>query len=136
MADLIQRYLPIIQRGWQLVEDFGVSRYSVTVRRYTWSGGEVGLGQRVPSDLRIVPNPPVVERESGRKLRVGPIMPKHAEGGYTIDQLLPADSAAGEYVYVVSGPNNTFDYAFGSIDTSDPVGWMLDLVMLELREPT
>lgn len=136
MADLIQRYLPTIQRGWGLVARFGVSRYSVAVRTYTWSGGEVGLGERVPSDLAITPNPPVEEREGGRKLRVGPIMPQHSEGGYTISQLVPADSTAGEYVYVVTGPNGTYEYAFGSIDTSDPVAWMLDLVILELKEPT
>lgn len=134
--DLILDVLPLIQAGWQLVADLGVSRYSVAVRRYTWSGGEVGLGQRVPSDMPIIPNPPVEESDGGRKLRVGPIMPKHAAGGYTIDQLIPADSAAGEYVYLVSGPNGSFEYAFGAIDTSDPVGWMLDLVILELREPT
>lgn len=136
MADLIQRYLPTIQRGWRMVQDFGVSRYTVAVRTYTWSGGEVGMGVKTPVDLPITPNPPVEERKGGKELRVGPVMPRHSDGGYTIEQLVPPDGAASEYVYVVTGPNGTTYYAFGDIDTSDPVGWMLTLVALDLADPT
>jgi hypothetical protein len=136
MGTLIDDVLPIIQDGWQLVEDLGLSPYTVTVRRYVWSTGEVGRGTRGPVDLVIVPNPPVVERKGGEELLVGPILPKHETGGYTKPELVPGDDDGAEFVYVVDGPNGTFNYAFGDIDTSDPVGWMLRLVALELATPT
>lgn len=134
---LIDDVLPVVQDGWQLVADLGLAPYSVTVRSYVWSGGEVGLGTQTPSDLAIAPNPVVKEVAGREELIVGPIIPTHAKGGYTKAQLVPPDASAGEYRYLVTGPNGTHEYAFGDIDTSDPVGWMLRLVLVSRgAEPT
>jgi hypothetical protein len=133
--------LPIISRGWQIVQDLGFSPHTVTVRTVTWSGGpdgpEVGLGDPTTSDLLIEPNPPVKEERNGEELVVGPITPSFGSGGYTFAQLRPTDTGAAgiEFYYVVTGPEGTNNYQLVDITTQESFEIMLRLRSLERRLP-
>jgi hypothetical protein len=135
MSTLLEDVLPTISDGWALVEDLGFSPYSIVVRSYTWSGGSVGLGSRIASDLALTPNPQVVERDCGRSLLVTGIVPSWGGGGYTVAQLKPAEGGVAEYEYVVTGPNGTHAYELTDIDTSDPVEYKLTLHSLTRTNP-
>lgn len=129
--------LPIISRGWQIVQDLGFSPHTVTVRTVTWSGGEVGLGDPVTSDLTIEPNPPIKEEGNGQFLVVGPITPSHGSGGYTFAQLRPTDTGTGdiEFYYVVTGPEGTNAYQLVDITTQESFEIMLRLSALNRQLP-
>ncbi len=88
----------------------------VIVRTRTWTGGRIGAdGGKVDEDLEILPRPRVREisqreiagpggRYQAGDVRVGPITPKHAGGGYTQEQLAPAVTQNGvEVIYVLEG---------------------------------
>jgi hypothetical protein len=131
--------LPIINAGWQTVQDLGFAPATVTVRTATWSSGEVGTGTATYSDLLLSPNPLVEEKDEGRKLVVGPIQPSHSGGGYTFAQLRPTMSAGQEFYYVITGVNGTHNYELMSIDSTSPSGlfveYMLNLAPLTRTTP-
>lgn len=129
--------LPIINAGWQTVQDLGFAPATVTVRTVTWSSGKVGTGTATVSDLLITPNPLVTEK-GDRTLLVGPIQPPHDGGGYTIAQLRPTTSAGVEYYYVITGENGTHNYSLTGIDSSSPEGLFVEymLNLSALTRPT
>lgn len=129
--------LPIISRGWQIVQDLGFSPHTVTVRTVTWSGGEAGLGDPAESDLLIEPNPPIKEVANGEELIVGPITPSYGSGGYTFAQLRPADTGADgvEFYYVVTGAEGTNNYQLVDITTQESFEIMLRLRSLNRLLP-
>ena len=126
--------LPIINAGWQTVQDLGFAPDVVTVRTRTWASGKVGTGAYTDSDLVLSPNPLVVER-GDRTLLVGPIQPPHDGGGYTVAQLRPATSSGVEYFYLVTRSNGTHNYALVELDSSKPEGLFVEY-MLTLRALT
>ncbi|MGK3981316.1 hypothetical protein WMF38_57495 [Sorangium sp. So ce118] len=135
MATLSDDVLPIISDGWQIVQDLGFSPHTVTVRTVTWSGGEVGLGDPIASDLLIEPNPPIREEARGQELTVGPITPSFGAGGYSFAQLQPTDTGdpAIEFYYVVTGPEGTNNYQLLDITTQESFEIMLRLGSLQRR---
>lgn len=126
--------LPTIQDGWSLVQEFGFTRWTVTVRTRAWSSGEVKLGTPTESDTVLTPNPWVTERGDGTLYLEG-ITPTHTSGGYSHAQLRPPSSAGVEYYYVVSGPNGTHSYDLASIDDSDAAEIKLLLTPLQRQKP-
>lgn len=124
--------LPIINAGWQTVQDLGFAPYTVTVRTRTWSGGEVGLGDPTDSDLLLAPNPLVEEQgrlAASDSIRVGPIQPVHDGGGYTVAQLRPSDAAGVEYYYIVTGANGTHNYSLDRLDSTSPEGLFVEYML-------
>lgn len=96
----------------------GVDIYttSVTIRTKTWTSGRRGAeGPVTTSDVVLTPRPKVREikqreiADSGGRyesgdVKIGPVTPSNAVGGYTPSQLTPRATASGiEYVYVLSG---------------------------------
>jgi hypothetical protein len=132
---LIDDVLPVIDAGYQLVQSLGVTKYSVRLVTRTWDGGEVGLGTPTDTYLNITPNPERKELQNGA-IKLGPIIPAHASGGYTVAQLLPEDMAGVEYWYEVTGPSGAANrYAFGDIDDSESFQYFLTLIPLSLAGP-
>lgn len=131
---LIDDVLPVIRQGYALVESLGVTKHSVRIVTRTWDGGEVGLGTPADTYLNITPNPEKKETRDG--IRLGPIIPSHVGGGYTIAQLVPADAPGEEYWYEVTlDGGETEKYAFGSIDDSESFQYFVDLIPLSLAGP-
>lgn len=135
MATLRDRKLPTIERGWRKVQAFGFSPYTVTRRVTTWSGGESGSGTREVSDVTLTPNPQVEERAGGTELFLFGIVPSHASGGYSPNDLRPPLTTAQDLVYVVTGPNGAYAYVVKDLDTSDPVEYKMVLAGLERGTP-
>lgn len=121
--------LPIINAGWQTVQDLGFAPYTVTIRTVTWSSGEVGTGTPTYSDLTLSPNPLVEEKEDGTALLIGPIQPAHSGGGYTYAQLRPTDVAGQEFYYRVTGVNGTHEYALVHLDSTSPNGLFVEYML-------
>lgn len=132
--------LPIINDGWSLAAEFWYTTYSLTIRTRTWSRS-VGSGTTTDSDITIDPQPPVKELNAGKRLKVGPIIPAHAGGGYTPQQLdpgayLPEGNTTVEILHVVTGPDGVVrDYHLVDIDSSDPGEYLLTLEIVDPREP-
>jgi hypothetical protein len=132
--------LPIINDGWSLAAEFWYTTYTVKVRTRTWTP-RIGVGTYTDSDLTITPNPPVKE-QSERVIVVGPVIPSHATGGYTMQQLNPAAYLANtnttvEILHVVTNEDGTArDYLLTHIDSGDPGEFMLTLETLDRRVTT
>lgn len=129
--DIVQTAL---RDGLGLVEAFGVTPFSVSMRSYAWSSGEVGLGERTATDVPIKPNP---ERKLGRdgSITLTSIIPPGVNTAYTYEDLNRTDPTGQEFVWVVSGPNGEKLYTFGALDTSSPFEWSLMLVPLSTGGP-
>lgn len=130
--------LPIIDSGWGLVEFFGFSDTTVTVRTRTWSSGQLKLGAATVEDLTLSPKPPV--KEMGDKdLLVGPITPTYTGnggGGYSYAQLRPTEVPGVEYYYVVTAADGVArPFRLKSIDTSEEYEWYLRLESLDRAVP-
>lgn len=84
--------LPVVDLGNQLAQDFGLSRFAVTIRRRTWSGTRIGDGTPTNQDLVMSP-PPTVTFKSPFREQMTAIM---ASGGtirdryYEISDITPA----------------------------------------------
>ena len=133
MTTLLDTVLPIIRSGWELVESLGVTKFSVVVKRTTWSEGE-GMGEPSYGLIAIKPNPERKLNPDG-SITLAPIVPPTPGCGYTIDDLIPADGSATEYLYEVTGDSGTLSYCFGRLDTSDAFEWKLHLVPLSTAGP-
>lgn len=131
MSTLRDDLLPVLRDGRQLIQDFGLRPYRLIVRTRTWSGGSVRMGTSTDSDLEILPRPKVEETNGDKELRVSKI----DLGLYTSSQLVPTDSAAVEWYYVVIGPNGSHDYTCSHIDTSPRFGFSMQLTALDRSRP-
>lgn len=108
----------------------GLRDTAVTLRRRVWPGGYRGEGTPVDTDTLIEPAPHVKElttreiSQSGGRfevgdVRIGPITPKHDDGGYSKEELSPTATANGtEYFYVLAGPELTGEYAPREVETT------------------
>lgn len=108
----------------------GVRDTTVTLRKRVWSGGARGEGSRVDSDTVLTPPPHVrqlstreVSQSGGRfeigDVRIGPITPKFAGGGYSKEELSPTSTEDGtEYFYVLAGTEVSGEYAPSEVDTT------------------
>lgn len=100
--------LPVAELANKLSDQFGLSRFSVTIRRRVWSGAEVGAGSCTNQDIVLTPSPEVTFRSPfaaqmsailasvgsirDRYYQVSNIIPFYTKGdgttgGYTPDQL-------------------------------------------------
>jgi hypothetical protein len=115
---------------------FDVYTATVTRRLVSWSGGSVKLGTATTTDLELRPRPKVREVSGDDVLRVGPVTPQNAVGGYSPSQLNPTSLAAGEeFYYVVVGPFGTKNYALTAFDTGRAFSYYLTLEALERKRP-
>ena len=126
---LADRALRIVDRARGRLDDFGLRRYTVTVRTVSWDGGAVGMGNPTATDLTLSPNPKVQEIDD-KTITIGHITPAYTSGGvsggYTLAQLRPltgdpdaGEDQATEFYYVVTGPNGTIRYALTAVVPSD-----------------
>lgn len=136
MATLRDSTLPALNSVRAVVSALGLRTSRVVVRTVTWSGGSTKLGTPTTSDLVISPDPKVSETDGGQGLLVQYITPAHAGGGYTVEQLRPADVTGTETYYVVTGDNGTYPYALVDIDSTAPLHYTLRLRKLERTDPT
>jgi hypothetical protein len=131
--------LPILDNARGIVANLGLRRYSVTIRRRTWSGSKPGLGIATNDDLVLTPTPRV-RLVSAREIassggtyqegdfRIDRITPRFTSptvGGYTPEQIKPAiTDPADDLVVVLAGDEQlvkicthvgpvAFDRAFG-----------------------
>ena len=128
--------LPVVDQLRQLPDDFGLRRYTVTIRRRVWSGGAPGLGTPANTDLVLTPKPKVRQlssrevADSGGTYEMGDyelsrITPRYSSpttGGYTPTQLLLQPEGADQDVCVILNGDegeiecqvvtSTFDRAF------------------------
>jgi hypothetical protein len=128
--------LPVVNtlRGLAGPSTLDIRPYTVTVRTRRWSGGVVQKGTPTDSDMVLAPPPKVVER--AREALVGPITPKHPDGGYSPAELNPADQAGVECFYVLVGPDNVRrPFTLVDIDTSRPFTYTLRLMALDRKVP-
>lgn len=98
-------------------QSMGLRPTTVTIRTRTWSGGEKGEGTYTDEDTVIVPTPRLRELsmqevngsaggyERG-DIKVGPITPPNAAGGYSRAELeRPAEENGIESFFVLTGEN-------------------------------
>jgi len=87
MGTIRDGLLPVVDALRQLPSDFGIRRYSVTLRSRAWSGGSPGLGTATDTDTLISPAP-----------RVRVLSPKevassggtYQDGDFMIEKITPA----------------------------------------------
>lgn len=103
---------------------------NVVLRQRVWTGGHRGEGTPVDTDTTITPAPHVrelstreISQSGGRfevgDIRMGPITPKYAGGGYTKEELSPTSTVNGtEYYYVLTGPEVSGEYAPREVETT------------------
>lgn len=138
MSTLRDELLPVFDELRGLIEEFGLRRYTLTVRQRTWSGGTAGAGTPTDVDTDILPSPKVRQLTpdevagSGGTYQNGDfkanrITPAYIDGitpgGFSPDDLkLTASSEAVEILYLLVGDDGTkvctlvgdsFDRAFG-----------------------
>lgn len=122
--------LPVFDDTRGVIEDLGLRRFSVTLRRRTWSGGSVGAGVPTNDDIVISPTPrvrfksPFAAQMSGiltaggkiedRYFAIDKITPAWSDnglsGGYTPDQLtmkVGPDVQNVEAIVVLLGDDGT-----------------------------
>lgn len=94
--------IPVIDDARQLIDDFGLRRFTVVVRKRTWSGGQLGLGTATNVDLTLSPKPKVGDvpenlafGEPG-KYETGDRLVRKISASYTRAQLDGGTLAAGE----------------------------------------
>lgn len=128
----------VLHGAQKFIDTIGLRPTIVTVRTRTWTGTDARLGTYTDSDLVLSPTPKVTDLGNGA-INIGPIVPQHARGGYTVAQLNPvaglAEAAPTEILYVVDGPNGTFNYTLVSLETRKPFRYMLNLKLLTRAGP-
>lgn len=128
MGTLRDALLPVADLGGKLAQQFGLSRFTVTIRRRSWSGGQVGEGTATDSDIALTPPPRVRDITSrdatlteaeyralnsdvlvGQLYRIDQITPRYTNpdgsiGGYTPEQLrLSPNQSAYDGLVVLVG---------------------------------
>lgn len=100
-----------------IIAGLGLRRYTVTVRRRAWSGGQPGAGTATNTDLVLSPTPRVrtlaprevaasggtYEEGDYRVDKITPAFLGPPPGGYTPAQLHPEPGAAEDVVVVLAG---------------------------------
>lgn len=134
--------LPIVEVGRQIIDDLGFRVFTTEILTRTWSGGKVGAGTCSDSTEQILPNPKVVEKDSGKKLLIGPITPSYtigSGGGYTPERLRPPDANGVQVKWKITGPfSSGHASAIGvvtDVDTSKPLRYMVTLTVTEREAP-
>lgn len=136
--------LPMIDGLRGLFTQFGVARYTVAIRRVTWSGGRRGLGTPTPVDTPIVDSTggsplvvPVSTAEIASSggtygqgdLKIVGITPRYTTpttGGYTPAQLQPVPASdAQEVFYVLIGDEGEMHCTVVDSRYNDPVEYTL-----------
>jgi hypothetical protein len=95
--------LPVIDEIRQLIGDpdqLGLRQSRVWVRRRAYSAGEQHLGDITDTDVEITPRPKV-EEDTPVTLKVSRITPTYAGGGYTTEDLMPAQVAGVKRYFLV-----------------------------------
>lgn len=94
--------IPVVDDARQLIDDMGLRRFVVVVRKRTWSGGQLGLGTATNVDLTLAPKPKVgdvperlVFAEPG-KFEAGDRFVRRISATYTRAQLDGGTLAANE----------------------------------------
>lgn len=101
MGTLRDALLPIFSQLRQLPVDFGLRRFTVTVRRRTWSGTFIGDGTATDQDIAITPMPRVRQVFSPGSMRPEQLQSLLANGNviddryYKIDRITPAYTSNG-----------------------------------------
>lgn len=113
--------LPVIDELRQLPNEFGIRRYTVTLRTRTWSGGAVGRGTATAVDAVLFPVPRVqvittaeIAASGGTyregDFRVTAITPSYGTGGYSPTALNLRPSATNKDVTVIlTGDEGTIE---------------------------
>ena len=108
----------------------------VWVRRRAYSAGEQHLGDITDTDVEITPRPKV-EEDTPVTIKVSRITPAYPGGGYTTEDLLPAQTAGVERYFLVQagtdGPRTP--YRCISIDERRNFGISLVLERLVHEQP-
>ena len=93
-------------RGIPSSSAFDILTTKVVVRTRTWSGVRVNVGTPTDVDAEILPRPRVKESGDGAII-IDRIQPSSALGGYTPQQLVPAEPQAlnVERFWVLTGPD-------------------------------
>ncbi len=135
LADVVMANIPLLGP-----DGFDVHTSRVLIRSYTWpvsanGSREVGLGVPTVSEIEILPRPKV--RDVGNQgLRVSLIIPQNANGGYSPEQLKPADADGFKYAWIVIGPDGVErGYVPTDIDTREPFFYSVDLIPLDRAIP-
>lgn len=115
------KLLPTVDKLRQLPNRFGIRRYTVTIRRRTWSGGAPGRGVATDADTVLFPVPRVRVMStdeiaaSGGTYREGDfvinaITPSYGAGGYTPAQLnLRPNGPAEDVTVILTGDEGTVE---------------------------
>jgi hypothetical protein len=130
--------LPVVDtlRGLAGPTRLDIRTYTVTLRKRSWSEGEVLLGTPTVTDVLLTPRPKVREVPNSRDLIVGPITPKYSTGGYSPVELNPNDSPGHEFYYLVRAPDGVDrPYALMNIDEGRPFAYTLTLTALDRKVP-
>lgn len=112
--------LPLVNFGRKLLADGGLRTTRVILRSKQWTAGtgsnEVGKGTLTNVDVELSPRPKVTELQDGW-VRIGPITPSYAGGGYTLDELYPDEVTGTRRVITLIGPTgDEYDYVITDID--------------------
>jgi hypothetical protein len=127
--------LPVFESARTLIDNLGLRTTRVIRRTRTWSGGEVGLGDLVETDLELAPRPKVRNGGPGLVI-VGPVTPEYAGGGYGPDDLAPDQTAAQEVIWILVGADGEeMPYRWAATDSRRAFRYMLTLAALDDEDP-
>jgi hypothetical protein len=127
--------LPVVDTARTFIDSLGLRTTRVILRRKTWSANEVGLGDRVDTDLELEPRPKVREAGPGR-VTVGPITPSYPGGGYTIAQLAPFLGEDEDSIWILVDDDGTErPYRWAGMDDKRAFRIMVTLESLDREDP-
>lgn len=131
--------LPIIDDLRELCgpNGFDVVTASVKIRKRVWSGGRAGSGTTTDTDTNLDTFYKVrgvsareVSESAGRysleDIKVGPITPSYAGGGWTAAALVPTGAQGTEIIYVLSGQISG-EYTLVQLHTEEPFSYYMIL---------
>lgn len=112
MSTLRDQLLPVVDQLRALPQQFGIRRYTVTLRTRTWSGDRAGRGTPTDADVVLSPVPRVrvvttaeIAASGGTyregDFRVSAITPNYAGGGYSPTALQVRPTALNQDVTVL-----------------------------------
>lgn len=135
MATVRDRMLPVVERGRQLIQNFGLRQTSVCVRTVQWSGGEVGLGTATTTDVEITPRPKVTDRGNGR-IVISKVTPSYSGGGWTPAQLIPEpDTGQDVFLVLVGADGLEHHYRVSDFDSRPNFGYEIEAEALDRPRP-
>lgn len=122
-----------------VIQALGLRPTITTIRTRTWSQQDARLGASTDSDLLLYPYPKVTYLNA-TDVDVGPIVPLFPGGGYTPEQLNPmaylgTARSSTEVLYILDGPNGTYQYTCVGLETRRPFRYILHLRSLNRSAP-